>query len=131
MAEHPHIALVRKGYDAFSRGDMETLAGIMAADCTHHVPGNHMMSGDYKGRDSVLEYYGNLARETGGTMRVELTNVMVDGRGHAVAMHRFTADRKGEHLDAMGCIVFRIVGDKATDLDECVEDLNEADRFWS
>ena len=131
MAEHPHAALVRKGYDAFSRGDMETLSGMMAGDCTHHVPGNHMMSGDYKGLDSVIEYYGNLARETGGTMRVELKNVFVDGRGHVMSVHRFTAACKGRKLDAMGGIVFRIVGDKITDLDECEEDQDKSNAFWS
>ena len=39
MTEHPHAALVRKGYDAFSRGDMETLAEVLAGDASHHVPG--------------------------------------------------------------------------------------------
>jgi uncharacterized protein len=31
----------------------------------------------------------------------------------------------------MGGIMFRIVGDKITDLDECAEDLDEGDAFWS
>ena len=31
----------------------------------------------------------------------------------------------------MGGIMFRIVGDKVTDLDECVEDLDVADEFWA
>lgn len=31
----------------------------------------------------------------------------------------------------VGGIVFRIVGDKITDLDECVEDLDVLDEFWS
>lgn len=131
MAEHPHAMLVRKGYDAFSRGDMETLSGLMAGDCTHHVPGNHMLSGDYKGLDSVLEYYGQLASETGGTMRVELQHLFTDGRGHVMSVHRFMAERKGRKMDQMGGIVFRVVGDKITDLDECEEDMDVANAFWS
>ncbi|CCK30109.1 hypothetical protein BN159_5730 [Streptomyces davaonensis JCM 4913] len=131
MAEHPHAQLVRKGYEAFARGDMETLRGLMTSDCTQHVPGNHPLSGDYKGQDAIIGMYGRLAEETQGTMRAELMSLMVDGRGHVVAMHRFTADRNGKHLDENGCIVFRIVGDKATDLDECVEDIDRANEFWS
>ncbi|MEV6176066.1 nuclear transport factor 2 family protein [Streptomyces sp. NPDC052015] len=132
MAEHPHAALVRRGYEAFQRGDMETLRGLMTGDCTHHVPGSHSLSGHYKGIDSIIEgYYDRLFSETAGSLRVELRTVLVDGRGHAITVHRITADRGGRHLDQTGGIVFRIVGEKITDLDECVEDIDQADDFWS
>ncbi len=132
MAEHPHAMLVRKGYEAFQRGDMDTLRGMMTGDCTHHVPGSHPLSGDYKGVDSIFDgYYGRLYSETDGSFRVELLNVFVDGRGHAVSVHRFTAHRGDKHIDERGGIVFRIVGDKMTDLDECVEDMEKGDAFWS
>ncbi|MFG2571431.1 nuclear transport factor 2 family protein [Streptomyces sp. NPDC048481] len=131
MAEHPHADLIRRGYDAFSRGDMDALRGMMTGDCTHHVPGSHPLSGDFKGLDAITDMYGRLFSETAGTMRVELRAVFVDGRGHAVAMHRSTADRKGRHLEEDGCIVFRIVGDKITDLDECVRDMDASNDFWS
>ncbi|MDT9700059.1 nuclear transport factor 2 family protein [Streptomyces sp. P17] len=131
MAEHPHAQLVRKGYEAFQRGDMDALRGLMSSDCTHHVPGSHPLSGDYKGQDAIIEMYGRLFEETGGTMKAELMHLMVDGRGHCVAMHRFSAERKGKRIDEKGCIIFRIVGDKATDLDECVEDIDKANDFWT
>jgi ketosteroid isomerase-like protein len=130
MAEHAHAALVRKGYDAFSRGDMETLSELMTGDCTHHVPGSHSMSGDYKGLNTVLEYYRQLAGETDGTLNVEVQHLFTDGRGHVMSMHHMTAERRGRRLDAMGGVIFRIVGEKITDLDECVEDLDVIDEFW-
>jgi ketosteroid isomerase-like protein len=132
VAEHPHAKLVREGYEAFQRGDMDTLRGLMTGDCTHHVPGSHPLSGDYKGIDSVLnDYYGRLSSETGGSFRVELLNLFVDGRGHVMSMHRFTADRGSKHIEENGGIVFRIVGDKISDLDECLEDMDRANDFWS
>jgi len=131
MTEHAHSALIRKGYDAFSRGDMDALRTLLAADCTHHVPGSSPMSGDFKGIDEVLGYYGKLAEQTRGTFRVELRQVLVDGRGHVMAVHHATAERAGKTLDAMGGIVFRVVGDKVTDIDECAEDLDVMDAFWS
>jgi ketosteroid isomerase-like protein len=131
MAEHPHAALVRKGYEAFIRGDMDTLRGLMSGDATHHVPGNHPLSGDFKGQDSVIDMYRRLHEETGGTLSVELRQVLVDGRGHAVSFHRFAAERGGKRLDENGGIVFRIVGDKITDLDECIEDIDKSNEFWS
>ncbi|MBY8879230.1 nuclear transport factor 2 family protein [Actinacidiphila acidipaludis] len=129
--EHPHITLIRKGYDAFSRGDMDTLRTLLTSDCTHHVPGSSPMSGDFKGIEAVLGYYGKLAEQTGGTFKVELQNVLTDGRGHVMAFHRASAERDGRTLDAMEGIVFRIIGEKVTDIDECVEDLDVVDAFWS
>jgi len=131
VAEHPHAQLVRTGYEAFSRGDMDTLRSMMTGDATHHVPGSHQLSGDCKGIDAVLDYYRRLYEETGGTFKVELRNVLVDGRGHAVSMHHFTAQRGDKRVDEDGAIVFRIVGDKITDLDECVADIDRVNEFWS
>ncbi|MFJ4623022.1 nuclear transport factor 2 family protein [Streptomyces sp. NPDC088812] len=132
MAEHPHALLVRKGYDAFMRGDMDSLRAMMTGDCTHHVPGSHPLSGDHKGIDSIIDgYYRRLFSDTDGSFRVALLNVFVDGRGHAVSVHRVTADRGAGHIDGNGGIVFRIVGEKITDLDECVEDMDKSDAFWS
>ena len=131
MTEHPHVTLVRKGYDAFSRGDMETMSRLLTGDVTHHVPGDHSLSGDHKGLDAVLAYYRQIGAETSGSFRVELQHLFADGRGHVVSVHHATADRGGKHLDAMGGIVFRVVGEKITDLDECEEDLDVTDEFWA
>ncbi|MBG0855330.1 nuclear transport factor 2 family protein [Streptomyces spinoverrucosus] len=131
MAEHPHAALVRKGYAAFARGDMDALRGLMTSDCAHHVPGSHPLAGDFKGQDAIIDMYRRLHEETGGTLQVALGSVLVDGRGHAVAVHRLRAERQGRRIDDKGCIVFRIVGEKISDLDECVEDIDRANEFWS
>lgn len=131
MAEHPHAALIRRGYEAFSAGDMDTLASLMTSDVTHHVPGTHPLSGDHKGIKAVLDYYGQLATQTNGTLRVELQNLLVDGRGHVVSVTRISAEREGRKLDQTDSIVFRIVGDKVTDLDECVEDIDATNEFFA
>jgi ketosteroid isomerase-like protein len=110
---------------------MKTLSEIIAKDATHHVPGTHALAGDYKGLDAVLGYYQALGKESAGSFRVELQHLFADGRGHVMSVHHVTAERGGKSLDAMGGIMFRIIGDKATDLDECVEDLDVADEFWA
>ncbi|MET9874040.1 nuclear transport factor 2 family protein [Actinacidiphila glaucinigra] len=131
MTEHPHSVLVQKAYAAFTRGDMDSLAGLLSGDAAHHSPGDHPLAGHYKGRDEIIGYYRRLTEETDGSMRVQLRQVLVDGRGHAMALHHLTAERGGEYLDQPGGIVFRIVGDRITDLDECVCDLEATNRFWS
>ena len=130
MAEHPDSAVVRQGYEAFSRGDMEKLASLMTTDCVHHVPGQSQISGHFKGRDNVLAMYRQMNELSGGTMRVELQGVYPDGRGHAISVHRFTAERGDRGIDIKGGLFFTIVGGKVSDIDECVEDIEEADAFW-
>ncbi|MFJ8533496.1 hypothetical protein [Streptomyces sp. NPDC093591] len=62
---------------------------------------------------------------------MELRHDVVDGRGHAVSLHHSTAERRGKRVELTGGIVFRIVGNKVTDLDECFDDLGRLDDFWS
>lgn len=131
MTEHPHASLVRKTYDAFTSGDLDTLRGLMAGDCTYHFPGSHSLSGDYKGQDPILDVFRRIFQETNGTLTVELRHVLVDGRGHVMSLHHSTAERGGKRIDLDGGIVFRIVGDKITDIDECFDDLDKLNDFWS
>ncbi|MCT4357195.1 nuclear transport factor 2 family protein [Streptomyces sp. Je 1-79] len=130
MAEHPDTALVRRGYEAFSQGDMDTLRSLMTSDCTHHSPGDNRIAGHHKGLDNCVAYYGQLGELTHGTMRVDLKSITVDGRGHAIAAHRFHADRGDRGIEMDGALFFTIVGGKITDIDECVEDMDENDAFW-
>ncbi|GAA3393152.1 nuclear transport factor 2 family protein [Streptomyces roseoviridis] len=130
MAEHPDAAVVRKGYEAFSTGDMETLRSLMTADCTHHSPGDSRMSGHFKGADNVLGHYGQLMELTGGTFRIETKGIYPDGRGHVMSVHKWHADRGDRGIEMEGGLFFTIVGGKVTDIDECVADIDEADAFW-
>jgi hypothetical protein len=55
MAEHPNVELTRRGYRAFSEGDM-TLTELIADDCVWHVGGNNVLTGDHKGREAIFGY---------------------------------------------------------------------------
>jgi len=131
MADHPHITLIRRGYDAFNKGDVETLRQILAKDCVQHVGGDNLASGEFKGVDAMLAYYGQLAELTGGTFRAVPELLTTDGHGHVIVVHHLTASRGGKTLDQRGTLLFQIAGDKAVDLLQCDEDLEESDRFWS
>ncbi|MGW1885535.1 nuclear transport factor 2 family protein [Streptomyces sp. NPDC001970] len=130
MAEHPDSALVRRGYEAFRKGDWDTLASMTTADVVHHVPGNNPVSGHHKGRDAVLELYGKLAELTHGTYRTDLRTVSADGRGHVMAFHRTFAECGDRGIEMNNGLFFTIVGGKISDIDECVEDIDESDAFW-
>ncbi|MEV7613812.1 nuclear transport factor 2 family protein [Streptomyces sp. NPDC089799] len=130
MSQHPDCALVRRGYEAFGKGDMETMATLMTADVIHHVPGTHPLSGHHKGREAVLDLYRSMGEETKGTMRVELERVTADGRGHAIAVHKWHADRGDRGIEMHAGLFFTIVGGKITDIDQCSEDIDAENDFW-
>ncbi|MFF8610089.1 nuclear transport factor 2 family protein [Streptomyces sp. NPDC015346] len=130
MSMHPDAALVRQAYEAFGKGDMETLGSMMTADCTQYAPGECQVSGHHKGRDNILAHERQLFELSGGSLRVDLEGVYPDGRGHVMSTHKWFAERGDRGIEMRGGIFFTVVGGKITDIDECVEDIDEADAFW-
>ncbi|MFF8269181.1 nuclear transport factor 2 family protein [Streptomyces sp. NPDC016562] len=131
MSQHPDAVLVRRGYEAFAKGDLETLSTLFTADVIHHVPGNNPLSGHHKGREAVLDLYRRLAEETNGTFQAELHAVLADGRGHVMAFHTARGDRGDRGIEVQQGLFFTIVGGKITDIDACTQDIDEEDTFWS
>ena len=76
MSAQSNADALRKGYAAFSSGDMDTLRNeLFSPDIVWHQGGRNQTSGDYKGADNVLGLFGKLAQLTDGTFRVELHDV--------------------------------------------------------
>jgi ketosteroid isomerase-like protein len=44
-----NAALIKSGYDAFARGDLQGAFAVFAEDILWHVPGRGAISGDYRG----------------------------------------------------------------------------------
>jgi ketosteroid isomerase-like protein len=128
-SEDRYISLVRKGYEAFNAGDVETLVTLFSHDVLQHVPGASVIAGDYKGIEAVLGYYGKLGELTDGTFRADLIETHGDGHGHVTAVHQITATRNGVTRVSRGSILFTFLGDKMTDLLELHADLAGDDAF--
>jgi uncharacterized protein len=130
MRPDDNVAIMRRAYNAFNTGDINTLTELMD-ETVWHLPGRGSMAGDYQGRGATLAYFGQLAQESGGTFRAELQHMAADGDNRVVGIQRSTADRDGKHLDVADCIVFELKDGKVTDGREHFEDLYAWDEFWS
>jgi len=130
MAESPNEALVKKGYQAFSAGDMDTLRLIMTPDVVHSVPGKSQVSGEYKGIDNVLAHYGQLFELSGGTLNVDLKSVKAEGNDKVVSVHNSAAKREGTSFEEDETLHFTIAGGKISRLDESHADPAGFDNFW-
>jgi uncharacterized protein len=131
MGAEENLAVMRRGYEAFNVGDMDTLIEVFDESIVWHLPGRSSMANDYQGRDATLAYFGQLAQKTGGTFRAELQHLLTDDDDRVVGIQRSTADRDGKHLDVGNCIVFQLKDGRVIDGREHFHDLYAWDEFWS
>jgi len=110
MGAAEDVALVRRGYEAFNTGDMDTLTELFEEGSSWHTPGRSSLAGDHEGRDATLAYFGQLGGQTGGTFRAELQHLAGDGDGCVIAIHHNSGERDSKRLDVDCCIVLRAQG---------------------
>jgi hypothetical protein len=130
MGTDDNAKVLRRGYEAFSAGDIATLTELFAEDAVWHVPGKSRLSGVKRGRDAVLGYFGELASLSGGTFRVALHDV-VGGEQHTIGLHHDNAERDGRVLDLNVVVVFHISDGRFTETWEVHEDEANWEAFWS
>ena len=89
--DHPNAALVRKGMDAFDRGDMQAFADLIADDVVWHQIGGPTLHGKQELAASM----------PGGDVDWNITATLHDvvaNDTHAVSLVEATATRDGQSL---------------------------------
>jgi ketosteroid isomerase-like protein len=131
MAEHPNVARIRSAYEAFASADVATLSERLAEDAVWHISGHHTFSGDYHGRDQILGFFGAITEDTGGTVTLEVHDILANDC-HAVVLVQERAQRKGRSLDIKEVHVAHIdQHGQVTEFWEFQEDQISYDSFWS
>ena len=124
-------AIVRRGYEAFNRGDLATLTDLLRDDVSWHTPGRSPLAGDVVGREAVLARLGRYMAETGGTFRTDLKRLLIDEDGRVIGIHHAIAERHGKRLDVYCCTVFELENGRIVDGREHFYDLHAWDEFWA
>jgi uncharacterized protein len=127
MADHEDT--IRRGYKAFGEGDMEAFRSIYVRDVVQRQPGHNQTSGEYKGVDDVVAFYGRLFELSDGTISLDLKRLTPLG-DKVVTVHRIKAQRDGKTLDADESIEFTFSGDKISRLDVTYLNRAASDAFW-
>ena len=131
MGADENVELVRRGYEAFNSGDMETLTELFDESASWHTPGRGPLAGDHQGRDATFAYFGQLGEQTGGTLRATLERLFSSDDGRVVGLHRSSGERNGKRLDVGVCLVFELKDGRVIDGREHIFDLYAWDEFWS
>jgi ketosteroid isomerase-like protein len=130
MGTREDVDLVRRGYEAFGAGDMDTLRGLFTEDAVWHLGGSGGLSGDKQGLDAILAYFGELFTRSDGTIRVDLDD-LIGGENHTVGFQRVHAQRNGAAIDQRTVLVFALKDGKVSEVYEFPEDTAKAADFWS
>lgn len=114
MAEHPNVARIREGYEAFGKGDLAALNDLFADDVVWHVTGRNQLAGDYRGKEAVFGFLARLMELTEGSLSNDLHAVLADDE-HGVAL-LFTTGHRGEvTMDTPATHVFHFRDGRVTE----------------
>jgi ketosteroid isomerase-like protein len=127
--DHPSGEMLKRAHDAFKAGDVEALFGMMTDDCVWHMPGNNMLSGDFVGRDAILQSFGTLQRSVDEYWAWPLDYFGSDH--HVVLVAQVKARRGDRTLDVKECLLWRLEGEKLAEVWHMALDETAWDAFFS
>ncbi|MGH2718674.1 MAG: ScbR family autoregulator-binding transcription factor [Actinomycetota bacterium] len=127
---NPTEDLVRKGFDAFARGDLAAVRAMVSPEAVWHLAGLSTLAGTFVGVDAILGHLRRVFEFTGGTLRQELHDVVAGDR-HVVALVRQHAHRGEEILDVNEAVVIHVADHVVTEAWVIPEDQYAYDRFFS
>jgi ketosteroid isomerase-like protein len=105
VSDHANAELVRRLFGAFGKDAMQ-ISATFDRDVVWRVPGNTVMSGEYRGRRAVVEFLRRTGLETGGTYGSRLHTVFADD-AWGCAVYRAWGTRNGIDLDVDQALVFK------------------------
>jgi ketosteroid isomerase-like protein len=130
MTQQANLDVMKRAVNAFVKGDMATLSTLFADDAVWHVPGRHILSKDYRGRDEVFGFFARLMEETGGTFRLEPIEVLAGEHG-GVYVDRVRAERKGRSLDILLLLRVTISNGRITEGWDCFHQEHLLEEFMA
>jgi ketosteroid isomerase-like protein len=122
--------LIRRGYEAFDKGDIPAVVAIFDDDISWHIPGRSPLAGDYSGPEGVLGFFGQLQERSGGSFRLELHDLLASD-DHVVALATEMGTRGDKSLSAQTVHVWHVREGKATEFWGLAADTYALDEFWS
>jgi len=126
--EHPNAALTRRVFAAFGK-DAKAISAALSREIVWRVPGNTIMSGEYRGRREVVEFLRRTGLETGGTYRSSLHTVFAND-DWAIAIYRAVGSRNGIDLDVDQAFVIRCADGMRQEVTAVPLD-GAFERFWA
>jgi len=123
-------ALVRSGYEAFARGDVEFVMALFADDILWHVPGRGPLSRDYHGPQEVLGFFGEFMKRSNGSFHIRVDDVLAKG-DTVVVLATESAQGGGRAWSSPQVHVWTVKNGRVTRFWQYQGDQQTEDEFWA
>lgn len=122
--------IIFRMYDLFGKGDMDTIKSeVFHPDIVWHMPGHHPLSGDMKGADEVVAFFGDLFQ---AGITVDNTHFGELDDGTVVEKHTGHGEVNGEKYIFPTCTSYRIQDGKIAEVQVHTADQHGVDRYmWA
>jgi ketosteroid isomerase-like protein len=119
MSEHENVEMVKRGYAAFARGDMQTLLNLFSDDVEFRHPMSTAIwpwAGNRRGRAQIAEFFAGLA-EVEEFEQFEAREFIAQGnKVVALVFERFRIKATGRVVDNDYVHVYTLNGGKIVQL---------------
>lgn len=129
--DHPNAKRTREAFDAFARGDLDTVRASLTSDCTWTNAGSSPIAGTYQGWDSIAAMFGKLIDLTDGTFAMKVISCIADDL-HSVTIYDASSTINGRKATERYCLIDEMTKDgKAKATRVLAYDQEAADRQFS
>jgi hypothetical protein len=122
--------LIEGAYSAFARGDLASVFQVLDEKIFWHVPGRGPLSGDYRGHEEVLGFFGQFMGLSAGTFRIHIEDILANER-RVLALVTESAERGERRWSSPQVHAWTIENGKATVFWQFQGDQQSEDEFWS
>jgi uncharacterized protein len=129
-AAQANAALIKSAYDAFSRGDTQSVFAVFAETILWHVPGRGPLSRDYRGHAEVGGFFEQFMGLSEGSFRIQIDQILAN-RDRVVVLCTESASRAGRSWSSPQVHVWTVKDGRATAFWEYEGDQQGEDEFWS
>ncbi|MQY31377.1 nuclear transport factor 2 family protein [Nocardia aurantia] len=130
MAEQSHIELVRGAFEAFGKGDLDTVKESFSPDVTWFSAGRSWLVGTYQGIDAVIGLLATIFAYSEGTYNTEVTDILA-GDDVVVVLQKVTASRSdGRSMSVDAVLVADIADGRISNVRAWPDDIYAEDEFY-
>ena len=126
---NPNEDLLRRGYEAFASGDIDTVLSVFSHDIAWHAGGSNQTSGEYHGHQEVVGFFMKLIELSGGTFRLDVHDILANDT-HGVVLATAHGERDGQQLAVREVNIWHLADGKATEFWAFAEDQPAVNRFF-
>ncbi len=126
-----NIEMARKGYQAFNEQHLDEAMETIADDVVWHAGGENLISGEYQGKQAVMELFMKFGQLTEGTSEFDIHDILAT-EDHTVVIGTSTATRHGRtHTSRFVDVIHPDENGKAKEFWRFVEDQAADDEFYN